>query len=258
MKCNSTFNNSPGFRNYRGLLGMTTALLLILCIPHMASAQMFSVQEEDQPFQIPRSSLYVGLEFADFEYVGLDDALRAGFYEFEGPLVRVEIETANIRLYMGAGGSITGMDSNTYFQAGVVGRYRFILVNEEHFTLRVPVQLQSDITTVTNTAVLNVNSQFQQGALLFGTGLNLEVRPIKSVRIRIMGVPQTGISFSSGGTFGGSMKAIELGARVFYDNAFGDIGVTAGYSYKSRSYDIDREQFDYDLNGHTAMVGITF
>lgn len=257
MECNSAFNNSRWYR-FNLLTGMATALLLILCVPYMASAQMFSVQEEDQSFRFPQSSLYLGLEFADFEYAGRENALRAGYYEFEGPLIRVEIETSNIRLFMGAGGSITGMDSNTYFQAGLVGRYRFVLVDEEHFTLRVPVQLQSDITTVTNTAVLNVNSQFQQGALLFGTGVNLEIRPIQSFRMRIMGVPQTGISFSSGGTFGGSMKALELGARIYRDNAFGDIGITAGYSYKSRSYDIDREQFDYDLVGHTAMVGITF
>lgn len=224
----------------------------------MASAQMFSVQEEDRTFQIPRSSLYIGMEWAEFEYTGREADFGARFYEFSGPLLRVEIETPNINLYMGTGGKLTGLDDRTYFQAGIKGRYRFTLVNEDKFTLRVPIQLLSDITTVTNTALLNVNSQFQQGALLFGTGLFLEVRPSDAFRIEVSGVPQAGISFSSGGTFGGSMRALELGSNVFYDNAFGSIGLTAGYSYGYRGYDIDGSRYDYDLSGHTAKIGITF
>lgn len=240
-------------------LRIAAAVLAIgLLLPSLASAQMFSVQEDNRTFQLPSSSLYIGMEWADFVYTGREGEFGQRDYEFSGPLIRVELETPNINLYMGTGGNMTGLENTTYFQAGIKGRYRFILIDEESFTLRVPIQLRSDITTVTNTALLNINSQFQQGTLLFGIGLHLEVRPTDAFRIEFSGIPQTGISFSSGGTFGGNMRALELGSHVFFDNAFGSIGLTGGYSYKFRGYDIDGSRYDYDLLGHTAKIGITF
>ncbi|MDZ7772710.1 MAG: hypothetical protein U5K31_08235 [Balneolaceae bacterium] len=223
----------------------------------MAEAQMFSVQGEDQSFTFPQSHVYVGVEFADFIYQG-NPAPFGGNYEFTGPLLRLEIETPNINLFMGTGGKLTGLDNATYFQAGIKGRYRFTIITNSFMDVRVPIQLHSDIITVTNPSDLNTGSQFQQGALLFGGGLNFLVRPGELMDVELFAIPNAGISFSTGGVFGGVVRELQLGMHIMREQVFGSIGLTAGYNYRLRTYDIDRETYDYHLTGHTAKVGITF
>lgn len=243
---------------YFNIYLISFVLLLSLMFSTSAQAQMFSVEEESRGFELPSISVYLGMEMADFDYTGLPGSLGAFQYEFSGPLLRLLIETPNINLYLGSGGTYTGLEGASYFQAGIKGRYLLRLVNGNIVRLRVPFQLQSDITTVTNTEALSVNAQFQQGAMLFGTGINMEVRPVNGFRFEINAAPGAGISFSSGGTFAGNMGSFEAGLRTYFDNLFDTFGITAGYEYRNRAYDVDRERYDYDLMGHSILIGVTF
>ncbi len=242
------------------LLLAAATLSILLLIPVVASAQMFSVENDGRVYRPPGTMISFGVELADFEYTGveLESQPDPGIYEFTGSLLRLEADTRNINIYLTGGGSFTGIEDISYFQAGIKGRYSFIMMGRDHFTLSAPARIQSDIVTVTNNQIFNSNRQFQQGSLLFGLGLNLEIRPRPDIRLQMKGVPHLGIAFSSGGTFGGNISSVDSGARLYYDRIFGDFGGMVGYSYKMRSYDIDLDDFDYTMNGHSIMIGVTF
>lgn len=244
-------------KKFPRLLAAATLSILLL-VPVLASAQMFSVENDGRVFRPPGTLVSFGMELAKFDYTGGGLASQPGIYEFTGSLLRLEADTRNINLYITGGGTITGMEDISYFQAGIKGRYSFIMMGREHFTLTAPARIQSDIITVTNNEIFNTNRQFQQGSLLFGLGLNLELRPRQDIRLQLRGVPHLGITFSSGGTFGGNIFSVDSGARLYYDRFMGDFGGMIGYSFKMRSYDIDLDNFDYTMNGHSIMIGVTF
>lgn len=244
-------------KRFPRLLAAATLSILLL-MPLLASAQMFSVENDGRVFRPPGTLVSLGVELADFEYTGGELVDQPGIYEFTGPLLMLEADTRNINLYLKGGGSVTGMEDVSFFQAGIKGKYSFVMMGREHLTLSAPARIQSDIITVTNNELFNTNRQFQQGSLLFGLGLNLELRPRQDIRLQMRGVPHLGITFSTGGTFGGNIFSLDSGARLYYDRIMGDFGGMIGYSYKMRSYNVDLDNFNYDMNGHSIMIGVTF
>ena len=70
-------------------------------------------------------------------------------------------------------------------------------------------------------------------------------------------IPSIGFSTSSGGFLGGRILSLTGNARVnFYDLLFGK-NISLGYDYIFDSYDIDGEQYDYDLSGHLITLGVS-
>lgn len=258
MKCEYVINHSQ-IREFFTSLFLVAFLLLVSGVTHFASAQMFSVSDAERSFDIPQTGIYVGIEPASFEYKGADAELsNRGQFEFDGSLVRLRLESRGLDLFMASGGSLTGVDDISYFEAGIRAYYRLPVITQEKFTLILPVQLLSNLTTVTDRESIGNEPNFRQGGFVAGGGVEAMFRPIADFRIEAKAVPSYGFSFATGGTFGGSQALAEAGVRISRDRLFNDIGLSIGYDYNVRSYDIDGDQFDYDFAAHSILLGVTF
>lgn len=239
-------------------------LIVIICLqPYSAVAQMFSVGEgNDSNRNIPQTALYLGAEPVSFDYQGgMEGVTNPGSYEFDGTVVRLSFETPFINLSIGSGGRLTGIDDVSYFDAGLQARQRLRIARAPEQAVRVfiPLQLKSTVTSVVNDEELfQSQSQFQQGTLTFGGGISIEAQLSERSRFAVAAIPNYGFSFATGGTFGGSIFDMDTEARFYLDRLFGDIGISAGYNYIYKNYDIDRDRFDYTLSGHRFQIGITF
>lgn len=221
---------------------------------------MFSIKSKMNRLEIPGVAIYAGLDFTDFQYVGprgLNPPPNAGAYAFNAPVIRLRAETNAIELYMAAGGKITGFSPQSYFDAGVNAGYALTLIDRPNFLISVPFQIGTGITTVTNSNLFS-GTQFQQGHAFFRLGGYVHVRLNREIRLLARALPGTGITFSQGGNLGGNIQSLKGEARVFWDRVFGDIGLSMGYDYNYREYDITDPLFDYKLNSHGVLVGVTF
>lgn len=223
-------------------------------------AQMFSVGGDPGRLDIPRSAIYLGIEPADFNYTGgeLNRPENEGRFAFNGSLMRLRLETYGIQFFLASGGSLTGMDDATYFDAGIQAGYNITLHRQDNFIVQIPFQIVSSITSVTADDNVVDASQFRQGALAVGAGGFIGVRPSGRIRLQAGFIPHYGFSFATGGTFGGSLAKLDGKFRLFIDRILGDKGLSLGYNYKFNRYDVDQNEFDYDLESHSILVGLTF
>ena len=60
------------------------------------------------------------------------------------------------------------------------------------------------------------------------------------------------------GFFGGTLNYLDVGTKINVLNVIGERTLSIAYAYILRSYDIDKEIYDYDLTGHQITVGISF
>lgn len=257
MKCEYFTHHSRLPKNRNIVLLVLTFLIFFATD---AKAQMFSVGGESGRIDIPNTAIYLGLEPADFEYQGGSLAIpqNEGRFGFSGSLLRLRLETPALQFFLATGGQLTGIDDVSYFDAGVQAGYNFSIVRNETFTVQVPFQLVSSLTSVNTDQNIPNAPQFRQGALAAGLGGFIGVRPSERVRIQAGFIPHYGFSFATGGTFGGSLGKLDGRFRLFLDRVFGDTGLSLGYNYKFNRYDVDENEFDYDLRSHSILLGITF
>lgn len=228
----------------------------------VVQAQMFSVgSSAPGRIDVPQTAIYLGIEPADFDYTGgsLPDPLNQERFSYSGTLIRLEARFQGLEVFMASGGSLTGIDEVSYFDAGIKVGYGFSIVREEKIIVQIPLQVMSGVTNVTSDeASVGGSPQFRQGALTIGAGGFVGVRPGRTFRVQAELIPSYGFSFATGGTFGGSLGKVEGKFRLFFDRLFGNTGLSVGYNYKSSSFDIDENEYDYDLQAHSLLVGITF
>lgn len=245
-----------------GLIPVLTLILLLTTgTAATVQAQMFSVDDAPRDGSIPDMAVYAGLEAIDFQYQGASTLQgAAGIYEFSGAIVRLAAEARGLTFYLGTGGKATGLDDVSYFDAGIQAGYGFALHRGENLLLVLPVQLHSGLTRVSNNEMVTPGvPEFQQGALELAGGLELNARPAPRFRITGSVLPSYGFSFSTRERdAGGSIFGLEGKARLFFDHLFGAAGLSVGYSYDLRDYDIDGEFLDYKASGHNVLIGITF
>ena len=257
MKCEYSTQHSRLIENRNLFLLLFTFLIFFAAD---ARAQMFSVGGEPGRIDIPSTAIYLGLEPADFDYTGgaLDVPGNEGRFSFSGSLLRLRLETPALQFFLATGGQLTGLDDVSYFDAGVQAGYSFSIVRNKQFTVQVPFQVVSSLTSVNTDETIPNAPQFRQGALAAGLGGFISARPSERVRIQAGFIPHYGFSFATGGTFGGSLAKLDGRFRLFLDRIFGDTGLSLGYNYKFNRYDVDENEFDYDLSSHSILVGITF
>lgn len=233
-------------------------LLLVMGMPRQGLAQMFSVDSPERTYQLPGTAIYLGVEPADFEFRG--ESLLPGNdrFSFTGSLLRLRLESRGINLFLATGGSLTGIEDASYFDAGLKAGYGLSILRQQNFGIQIPVQLTSSITTVTDRESASNETAFRQGGLVGGAGVYLFARPSGPFRVEANAIPSYGFSFATGGTFGGSLTSVEGQLRLFMDRLFDDIGISLGYDYNFRRFDVDGSQFDYDFGSHSILVGVTF
>lgn len=241
-------------------------LFITLCVASadVASAQMFSVDSDSRnQFNAPTTELYVGLEPTSVTYQGGETVNGgAGQFEYDAPVLRAGYNSGTLNLYLGAGGEVTGSDNVGYFDVGGNLNFGIPLYVTEKFVLQLPFRITSRLTNITNdqttTGPQGTRDQFRFGGITAGAGLKANARPKSNIRIQVGAIPSYGFTFASGGLFGGSLGTLALNGRLYLDRLFGDTGLSLGYKYDLRNYNVDNEKYDYRINGHSIQVGITF
>jgi hypothetical protein len=261
-KCEFLMEHSQNaIKNYKKTQLLLLAFLLFFFVAGEVDAQMFSVGKAPGRIDIPQTAVYLGVEPAEFDYTGgtLSNPILQDRFSFNGTLIRLEARFQGLEAFMATGGSLTGIDDVSYFDAGIKVGYGFSIVRSETLTLQIPLQVMSGITNVTSDRNSAAGSpQFRQGALTIGAGGFVGLRPARSFRVQAEFIPSYGFSFATGGTFGGSLGKLEGKLRLFFDRLFGSTGLSVGYNYKSSRFDVDANEYDYDLQAHSLLLGITF
>ncbi len=234
-------------------------MFVIAGIPGSASAQMFSVGNDRPRFDIPRTELYLGLEPMEVRYHGSPTNTNAGIYSFDGPIIRAGYNSSTLDLFIGTGGEITGLDDVAYFDFGGNIDIGINLYTTENLFIQLPLRIASRFTNITNSnRGIQGFDRFRFGSLTAGAGGRILARPGEQIRIEASAVPSYGFSFASGGLFGGSLGSFSSGVRLYFDRLFGDFGLSAGYKYDFRNYNVDEDEYDYKMKSHSIQLGITF
>lgn len=258
-------------RNHSRFLKINYGLstLFIVCVigflafPRQSAAQMFSVGSDEPRYNRPQYELYLGLEPMTVDYRGgaLQNSIQEGVFAFSGPVIRLGYNSGGLDLYLGSGGDITGIEEAAYFDFGGNIDFNFIrIVRSELISVTLPVQLSFRYVNITNNRAfrtLTLN-RFRMGNISAGLGPSVRARPAKNFRIQADVFPNYGFAFSDGGFFGGSLGAITAQGRLFFDNLFGNAGLSLGYHYDFRNYNVDDNAYDYKITGHSIEIGITF
>lgn len=265
MKCGSATKHSLFIQktSYQSAAVWGMVLLFLCGFPQLLRAQMFSVGDSGMRFNTPQSEFYGGLEPMDVNYRGGSDitpAQGARAFNFEGPIIRVGYESPGLDLSLGSGGSITGIDEASYFDIGGNIDFGLNLYRGRYLSLQLPLRVASRYTNITsNRSFMQPGvTRFRFGSLTAGAGARVVGRPAKDFRIEAGAVPSYGFSFASGGFFGGSLGTVDAYGRLYFDRLFGDFGISLGYQYDFRNYNVDEDVYDYRLTGHSLELGITF
>jgi len=234
-----------------------TSLLFLLTISDSLFAQMFSVDDGQRAERtiFTYSSLSAGWEFGDFSFRGDPATAGADRFDFNDGIFKLVFESPGIDMYLGLAGGLTGWEDQNYLNIGATLYNNFVLTRSERFWLTLPLQLNTDLKRVHTDGA---SRQFQQSAFQVGAGLGGRARLGEDLNITLRIVPSIGFSNSQGAFVGGTASSVDGKARIILDNIFGDRGLILGYSYRFRRYNIDADIYDYDYNGHTLTLGITF
>jgi hypothetical protein len=239
-----------------------TALLSILicaATANIVNAQMFSVGNDNRPeFNMPSNEIYLGFEPTSVTYQGGEDAEAAGEFTYDAPLLRAGYSSRALNLFLGAGGAITGSDDVAYFDIGGNLNFGLPLYLTEKFSLQLPFRISSRLTNITNDQTVVSLDRFRFIGFTAGAGLKASARPKQNIRLQVGAIPSYGFTTASGGLFGGSLKSLALNGRLYFDRLFGETGLSLGYKYDWRDYDVDEQKYDYRVNGHSIQVGLTF
>lgn len=234
--------------------------ILWTVFPLLTTAQMFSVDDSPDRFGIPSAAVFIGFEPIDFNYEGSTVVPGAGAYEFSGNLIRLQFETPGINAYLGTAGQATGLDDFSYFDAGIRVGHGLTVFRNQNVLVQIPLQLHSSITSVNNNELaVNPAPDFDQGTFEFGGGLDFNARLAPQFRIGANVIPSYGFSFSTReGNAGGSVTTVKGQGRLYFDQLFGNTGLSLGYNYNFREFDIDAEVLNYNASSHSILIGITF
>jgi hypothetical protein len=263
MKCKVTKKNSPFFtkNNLQKVLAIGLALFVVSGTVVPVQAQMFSVGGDRGPrYNTPQTEIYVGLEPMIVDYKGGGQQPEAGVFEFDGPVIRLGYNSSSFDLFMGSGGKVTGIDEASYFDVGGNIDFAVNIIRNKKLSLQLPFRIASRYTNITDDRALGISSlsRFRFGSLTGGAGARIVSRPAQNFRVEVGAVPTYGFSFASGGLFGGSLGSVSAMGRLYFDRLFNDIGLSLGYDYDLRNYDIDEDIYDYKITGHSIEIGITF
>lgn len=236
---------------------LSAILLSLLFFPNTAHSQMFSVgdPEPDRERSIGQFTiLALGLEFADMSFAG-DNPDNETLVDFNGNVLRVRLDSPGLQIGLGVGGSITGLDNASY--VNVTGRLsnNFPLMRRSSFRLGFPFQITTDIKSVTSD---NSDQDFQQSSLVFGGGLNSNIKLSNRFQLNASATPNFGFSFSQGGLFGGSLFRVDGKSELLVTEIFGNNALSIGYHFDYRRYRVDEGFNDYDYTSHSILIGIGF
>ncbi|MEX0724562.1 MAG: hypothetical protein WD357_08015 [Gracilimonas sp.] len=231
-------------------------LLLFILSPLTASAQMFSVGDErnrtsDAFSPYARAGIYL----VDFKFTGDPAELTDGnSLSFNGSAAHIGYESGGLNFGLAFGSDFTQLDNRRFFSLNLDFTNPFYIVRKQNFGVGIPIKLRTKVTSVRSD---EVQEEFSQTDLSAGGGLIMRINAPEKFNVTTQFIPSIGFSTSSGGFLGGRIVSLSGKARMnFYNLLFGK-NISLGYDYIFDSYDIDGEQYDYDVNGHLITLGVS-
>lgn len=232
-------------------------LLLIISVPTISLAQMFSVNDDEESadrITEPTNIISIGLTPATFNFTG-ENVNENDRLDFNDMLLTIQFKTQGLDLSTSFGGSLTGMKDQSYVNFSARIYNNFPLKKGQKFRLSLPIQLTTDLTQVSRDIS---SADFRQSSLVIGSGLASTVRPADRISLQLKATPNYGFSFSQGSVFGGSLFRFDGVANILIHNVFGDRSLAIGYNFDFKNYDIDGDINDYEYSAHTITIGIGF
>tara|TARA_R110000868_G_scaffold306734_1_gene568031 strand:- start:59701 stop:60426 length:726 start_codon:yes stop_codon:yes gene_type:complete len=227
----------------------------ILFGSNSVSAQMFSVGNSPQQRSFPSSYFRIGMGPTNFEYKGNDiNPLGSTLLEFDNNALFINMETPGTNLTLMLGNNITGLKDKSFFDLGFVLSNKFSIIRDQAFTIGIPIQLYSSITSINND---RAEENFNQVNFALGSGGFVNLKLGKKFTFTNELTPGYGFSNSSGGFFGGSLFFLTGKSRLNLINLIGGKSISIGYDYNYRSFDIDGELYDFDLKSHLLTIGFS-
>src|SRR6056297_480160 len=234
-----------------------SSIILLFSFPAVTQAQMFSVDDDDGPAAQmiePTNILSIGFSPASFDFTG-ENISENDRLDFDDLLFKIQFNTQGLDLSTAFGGSLTGMDDQSYVNLSARIYNNFVLKRSQKFLVSLPIQLTTDLTQVSRDIS---STDFRQSSLTFGSGVASTLRPAERISIQLKATPNYGFSFSQGSIFGGSLFRFDGVANLLIHNVFGNRSLAIGYNFDFKNYDIDGDINDYELTAHTFTIGIGF
>ena len=221
--------------------------------------QMFSVGDQNQirrPDAFQSTYLRIGVGPTSFSYTGNPlNSLGTERLQFDNTALNVIFESPDVSLSIILANKFTGLDEVGFFDLGFALSNDLRIVRKPGINAGIPIQFYSSITNANNE---KSQENFNQVNLAVGAGAFINLRIASRITFTNRFIPGYGFSNSSGGFFGGSMfYAVGKSRLNFNDLLFGR-GISIGYDFNYRSFDIDEEFYDFDLKSHLITIGVTF
>lgn len=233
-------------------------LLLFILFPSLANGQMFSVDTEEEQQGNPFAPyIRFGIQPINFEFTGDPSAFvstNQTDLSFKGTVAQAGFESGGFNLNVLLGNDLTGLDNRNLFSLGIKFTNPFYLIREQRFGLGVPLQVGSKLTSVRS---VNDGSEFAQTNLYAASGITGILFFPDKLSITADFMPGFGFSTASGGFIGGNVFSLRGKARINFFNVIFGRNISLGYDYIYDSYNIDNEEYDYDLKGHSLTLGVS-
>jgi hypothetical protein len=244
---------------YSKLLCAIMVMVIWSLSSELGQAQMFSVDSKSgQQVNSFTQSIYATGTIIDFRYTGSDDAQFAEKYDFAGSAIGLRYEIQGLDLYLNVGGGLTGLDEHSYVNVGAQLYQPFRIVSANSFRLYIPLMLHSDFTRVVSEQQQSGGDQFQQSMLAPGGGLMYGVSFSDRVQYTGVALTEYGFSFSAGNTFTGQVFGLQGQQRINIADVFGSVGLSLGYDFQFRRYNVEIDRYDYNQWSHHVYLGVNF
>lgn len=243
-------------------IGSTLILIIVLPLTNPAEAQMFSVGNNGTTYAPSTSALMIGVEPFNFEFQDDEEIFEgeAIDYTFNEAVYTLRFEIPGFEFYGGLGRDMESDDGSriNYLNAGIQLTGGMNIFTRQTFSVVLPMEINADYTQVVSDEQVNREQEFRQSAIMIGAGAAMEWRPTTRVRLSTRGVPLIGFSVSSHSGEGGAKYQFENRNRINLDHVFGRVGLMMGVDFKLTTLNSDEQQFRYDSNSYSLMLGITF
>lgn len=231
-------------------------LLFFILLSAPASAQMFSVGGESETQRRASSNyLRIGYTSVNFDFTGNSSIVPAqNRFDFNSSGISIGLESPAFNASVSFINRVTGSDDEKYLKLSLDYINRFAFVRQGAFQFGAPLNLK---TSLVNVEKEDQSTDFSQSVFGVGLGFFTAISIPEKVTFLFEGIPSYGFSNSRGGLFGGSNRGLVAKARINFLNLLGSRSLSIGYDYNISSYDLDNDEFDYDLTSHLITLGVS-
>ncbi len=231
-------------------------LAFIVCfVPSTIFAQMFSVRNVENKPSESNSYLRIGMGVTNFVYTGSNSViLPENRLDLDHNTLAIQFESSGLELGVNFANSLVGLKEQTLLNFSLYYTNTILFSRSETFQFGIPLRIGSDLVSVTKESS---RDKFSQTSISVGAGALLSLRLKDKIIFTNTFIPNYGFSSSSGGFFGGSEFSLVGKSRLNFLNLIGNKNLSIGYDYKNSSYNIEDENFDYDLKAHILTIAIS-